>query len=74
MKTQRRIVPDVTKEILLKSHCIVRGTGVREIEVRDLIVAVDGMLGLAAAQNPMRMKQTGAKPSQIERRIIAKQT
>lgn len=69
---QRRIVSNVARETLLKSHCIVKGIGVRGTEVRDLIVVVDGMLGQAAAQNPMRTKQIDAKQLQTERRIIAK--
>lgn len=72
-KMQTKIVPSVVTENLSKSHCTVRGTGVTETEVRDLIVTVDGMLGLAAAQNPMHTKQTGAKQSQIGKRTTAKQ-
>jgi hypothetical protein len=44
---------------------------VRKIEVRDLIVAVDGILGLAAVQNPMPMKPIDGKQLRTERRTTA---
>jgi hypothetical protein len=74
MKMLRKIARSVAKEIPWRSHCTVTGIGATETEVRDLIVPVHGILGLAVVQNPMRTRQTDEKQLQIERRTIVKPT
>jgi hypothetical protein len=74
MKTPRKIALSVAKETLWRNHCTATGRGAIETEVRDLIVPVHGILGLAAVQNQMPTRQIGEKQLQTERRTIAKPT
>jgi len=73
-KMLRRIARSVAKETLWRSHCTATGIRATETEVRDLIVAVHAMLGLAVAQNPMHTRQTDGKRLQIEKRTTVKPT
>jgi hypothetical protein len=61
MKMLRKIALSVAKETPWRNHYTAAGMGAKEIEVRDLIVLVHGILGLAVVQNPMRTKQTDEK-------------
>ncbi len=72
MKMLKRIVLSAVRETLTRSLYTVREKELKGKEVRDLIVAVPGMLGLAAVQNPMRTKRIDGRQSQIVRRTIAK--
>jgi hypothetical protein len=67
---QRKIASSGGKELRWIDPFI--ATEIEVTEVREHTVPTDVMLGQAAVQSRMRMKQTDAKQLPIERRIIVK--